>query len=174
MKDPEIIEALRSKLSIASGRHLYGVLGTYSTLTAFAKKIQEAKTPDGKAFPPAVSVNQGILEAIPDHEFIELVQNEAKRPEPTTKRVEQAFETFLRTQLKDGGLLVLSNLEILFSYQLELNLLRTLATDDSRILLLLPGRRESGRIALFPSFEKGGFSLPSNLIADNHLWELKD
>lgn len=173
MRDTEIIEALRSKLAILSGRHLYGVLGDYITLTAFAEKIQEAKTTDGKAFPPALSVNQGILETIPDHEFKELVQNEAKRPEPTVRRVEQAFEVFLRTKLKDGGLLVLANLEILFAYQLELNLLRTLATDDKRVLLLLPGNRESGRIVLFPHVEKGSYILPSNLIADNHLWELK-
>lgn len=174
MKDTEIIEALRSKLAILSGRHLYGVLGDYSTLTAFAERIQEAKTPDGKAFPPALSVNQGILETIPDQEFLELVQNEAKRPEPTVRRVEQAFETFLRAKLKGGGLLVLSHLEILFAYQLELNLLRTLATDNHRVLLLLPGKKEGNRITLFPSLEQEGYILPSNLIADNHLWELRD
>jgi hypothetical protein len=173
VKDTEIIEALRSKLSIQSGRHLYGVLGDYPKLAAFAEKIQEAKTLDGKAFPPSLSVNQGILETIPDHEFLELVQNEARRPEPTVRRVEQAFEVFLRAKLKDGGLLVLSNLEILFAYQLELNLLRTLATDNNRVLLLLPGKREGGRIVLFPSAEKESYTLPSNLIADNHLWELR-
>jgi hypothetical protein len=79
---------------------------------------------------------------------------------------------------------------MLFAYHLELNLLRTLAADDNRILLLLPGKRERGKIILFPDLghgltqinvypgssvsDEGSYTLPSNLIAENHLWELKD
>lgn len=174
MKDTEIIEKIRAKLSVASGRHLYGVLGSYGSLGEFAEKIQQAKMTDGKVFPQAVSVNQGIFETIPDDEFRELAQNEARRPEPTSKRVAQAFETFLRQRLDGTGVLILSNLEILFSYQLELNLLRTLATDNNQIVLLLPGKREGGRVVLFADYSQGSYILPSNLIADNHLWELKN
>lgn len=173
VKDTDIIETLRSKLAVPGGRHLYGVLGTYPALAAFAEKLQQAKTHDGQHFPPPLSVNRGILNTIPDPEFRELVANEARRPEPTAGHVEQAFGSFLRSKLKDEGLLVLSNLEILFAYQLELNLLRTLATDANRILLLLPGRREGSRIILFPDSDLGSYTLPSTLIADNHLWELR-
>ena len=69
---------------------------------------------------------------------------------------------------------MLSDLEMLFAYNLELNLLRTMAADDDRVLLLLPGRRAGARVIMFPSWPDGSYTLPTNLIADNHLWELRD
>ena len=86
----------------------------------------------------------------------------------------KAFEKFLRSKLRGKGLIVLSNLEMLFAYHLELNLLRTMAADDDQILLLLPGRRGSGRIIMFPELDVGSYTLPTSLIASNNLWELKD
>jgi len=80
---------------------------------------------------------------------------------------------FLRSKLRGKGLVVLARLEMLFAYHLELNLLRTMAADDDRILLLLPGRRSGGRIIMFPEIEDGNYTLPPSLIAENHLWELK-
>jgi len=173
MKEAEIIEALRSRMTIPGGRHLYGVLGSYNSLDNFSTRLREAKTADGKKFPKTLSVNRGILDAIPDDEFKHLVENEAKRPEPTSAHVARAFEIFLRSKLQKRGLLVLSQLEMLFAYHLELNLLRTMAADDSRILLLLPGIRNGGRVIMFPDLEDGSYTLPSNLIAENNLWELK-
>ncbi len=172
MKDTEIIEAIIRKLNIPGGRHLYGVLGTYQNLTSFEKKLQQAKTQDGKKFPKSLSVNKGILDTIPDEEFRQLVENEAKRPEPTAAHVAKAFETFLRLKLQGKGLIVLSNMEMLFAYHLELNLLRTMATDDNRVLLLLPGHRSSGTIIIYPDSGEGSYTLPTNLIAQDHLWEL--
>ena len=174
MKDTEIIETLRSKLAVPGGRHLYGVLGTYQALDKFIQKLLQAKTLDGRHFPAPLSVNRGILDASPDDEFRKLVEDEAKRPEPTAAHVTRAFESFLRSKLKGKGLVILANLELLFAYSLELNLLRTMAADDDRVLLLLPGKRESGRIIMFPDLVEGNYTLPSNLIAENHLWELRD
>lgn len=174
MRATEVIDALRSKLTLPGGRHLYGVLGTYAALDAFAKKLLEAKTPDGQPFPKPLSVNRGILESIPDVEFGELVRNEARRPEPTFAHAAKAFETFLRAELTGRGLVVLTSLEMVFAYRVELNLLRTLATDDDRVLLFLPGRRERGQIIMYPDATEGSYVLPPNLIADNHLWELRE
>lgn len=174
MKDTEIIEALRSKLTVPGGRHLYGVLGSYPALAAFSKKLRQAKAPDGRRFPKPMSVNLGILKSIPDDEFRQLVENEAKRPEPTAAHVAKAFEMFLRSKLRRKGLVVLSNLEMLFAYHLELNLLRTMAGDEDRILLLLPGKRISGKLIMFPDLDEGSYTLPTNLIAENHLWEVKE
>ena len=129
--------------------------------------------PDGRRFPKAISVNKGILNTIPDGEFQELVKNEAKRPEPTAAHVGKAFEALLRSKLTGKGLIILSNLEMLFAYNLELNLLRTMASDDDRVLLLLPGKRFGDRIIMFPDSDEGSFTLPTNLIAAGHLWELK-
>src|SRR5713101_7875283 len=173
MNDTDLIEALRSKLMVPGGRHLYGVLAAYSALQRFAEKLQQAKTPEGEPFPAPLSVTSGILNAIPDDEFRSLVENEAKRPEPIAAHVAQAFEAFLRTHLKENGLVVLESLEILFAYGSDLSLLRTLATDARRILLLLPDKRENGRIVMFPDQQDDGYTLPTNLIAENHLWELR-
>ncbi len=174
MRDADIIETLRAKLTVPSGRHLYGVLGSYKALERFTRQLKQATTADGQPFPAPEPVSLGILEAIPDDEFRILVENEAKRPEPTAAHVGRAFEAFLRGRLKEQPLLVLTSLELLFAYHLELNLLRTLATDDHRLVLLLPGRRERGQIVLFPESDSGSYTLPFNLIAENHLWELDE
>ena len=156
------------------GRHLYAVLGSYADLDRFAKKLKQAKTADGSPFPRSLNVNRGILDAIPDDEFRQLVENEAKRPEPTAAHVAKAFESFLRSQLGKSNLVVLSSLEMLFAYNLELNLLRTMAADEHRILLLLPGKRSGGRIVMFPDQEEASYMLPTNLVADNHMWEITE
>ena len=174
MKSTEIIEAIRQKLTVPGGRHLYGVLGTYTQLDGFAKKLNQAKTTDGAPFPKPVNVNRGILDAVPDDEFKQLAENEAKYPEPTAAHVARAFERFLRANLTGKSILVLSNLEMLFAYHIELNLLRTMAADEDRVLLLLPGRRSRGRIIMFHEMDVGVYTLPTNLIADNHLWEVRE
>ncbi len=81
---------------------------------------------------------------------------------------------FLRANLTGKGILVLSNLEMLFAYHIELSLLRTMAADEDRVLLLLPGRRSHCRIIMFHEMDEGDYTLPTNLIAENHLWELRD
>ena len=172
MNSTEIIETLRHKLSISSGRHLYGILGTYPQLVAFAETLRQASTPEGKRFSRPISVNQGILEAIPDDEFKRLVQDEPKRPEPTTAHIRGAFEVFLRRQLQKKQPVVLSDFELVFSYHLDLSLLRTLAADDSPVILLLPGNRHGDRVVLFPECGDGTYVLPVGLIAENHLWML--
>lgn len=173
MKAAEIIEALRVKLAVSSGRHLYGVLGSYDLLEDFAVSLRQARTQDRKRFPKPINVNSSILKAIPDGEFRQLVKNEARRPEPTAAHVAKAFGKFLRSRLHSRGFVILSNLEILFAYHLELSLLRTMAADDNTILLLLPGKRIGGKVIMFPEWEEGDYMLPTNLIADNNLWELK-
>jgi len=63
---------------------------------------------------------------------------------------------------------------MLFAYNVEMSPLRTLAADDKKVLLLLPGKRSGGRIVMFHEAEEGSYTLPTNLIADNHLWEIRD
>lgn len=174
MNDTEIIEALCSKLVVPTGRHLYGVLGTYPALKRFAQNLQQARIPDNGPFPAPLSVTRGILNAIPDDEFRYLVEHEAKRPEPIATHVARAFETFLRVHLRGNGLIALERLEILFAYGSDLSLLRTLSTDSNRILLLLPGKLEHDRVVMFRDQEDGEYALPVNLIAKDHLWKLRN
>ena len=173
MKAADIVESLRAKLAMPGGRHLYGVLGTYAQLDRFVSVLSQARTHEGRRFPKPLNVNREILGMIPDDEFRQLVADEAKRPEPTAAHVAKAFQAFLRSKLQGKGLIVLARLEMLFAYHLELNLLRTMAADDDRVLLLLPGKREGGRIIMFPELTEGSYTLPLNPIADNHLWELR-
>ena len=120
MKDMEIIETLHSKLAMPGGRHLYGILGSYAQLIKFSQKLKDARTPEGDLFPEPISLNQGILKSIPDDEFRHLVENEAKRPEPTIKHVARAFESFLRVimtlipSLSDSSLSSLISVMTLF------------------------------------------------------------
>lgn len=172
MRDTDIIANLQARLGMPGGRHLYGVLGTYSALETFAARLAQAKDANGKNFPTPLSVNGGILDAIPDAEFRELAEKEAKLPEPVRAHVGQAFERFLRRELAAHGLIVLWRLELLFAYSIEMTALRTLATDEARVILLLPGRRDGERVVMFSDADAGGYTLPTSLIANDHLWEV--
>jgi hypothetical protein len=174
VRDADIIEALRAALAVPAGRHLYGVLGSYPALERFAVHLQQASTVNGQKFPAPLSVNREILAAIPDDDFLRLAKDEARHPEPVRAHVERAFAAFLRGALRGGGAVVLANLELLFAYTVDLGLLRTLATDADQVILLLPGRREGSRVALFPEAGEPNVALPANLIAANHLWTLDE
>jgi hypothetical protein len=65
--------------------------------------------------------------------------------------------------------------EILFAYDLELNCLRIRATNQKHILILLPGEKVGDRITLFHEAASNNHrSLPTNLVPENHLWELNE
>lgn len=175
MNDAEIIGALRNRLNVKVGRHLYGILGSYEALERFSATLQQVNTIEGVPFPAPLSVNREILEAIPDEEFKELAENEPKRPEPTMQHVKKSFETFLRSQLQNHDLLVLGGLEMLFAYHVELNLFRTLGTDNKKIILLLRGKRNRQQeVIMFPDLTEDIYILPTNFIAENHMWELME
>ena len=177
MNDIKIIEVLRKKLSVPIGRHLYGLLGSYSDLEQFTKQLHNATYEDNQKFPEPISVSSSILNQFSDEEFHRIVTDEAKRPEPTRKSIEEEFNAFVRRTLIPNKLVVYNDLELLFAYGIDLNPFRTLATDDKRIILLLPGIKKGGVIYLYPEYQKKFPSqkeiiLPSNLIAEDHLWEL--
>jgi len=172
MNDIEIIENIQKKLTIPIGRHLYGIIGTYDSLNQFVEKLQQAKTPDGSDFPPPLSLTRGILDAFSDQEFKKIVTDEAKRPEPTQKSIEKEFENVIRQCLSKNKLVVFKDLELLWAYKIDLNPLRTLATDDKRIIVLLPGRRSGSKVFMFHEQKGEEFLLPDNLIAEDHLWEI--
>jgi len=171
LKDTEIIEALLSKLRIAAGRHLYGVVGSYDALERFAPRLCEVTMPDGSPFPEPVSVTAGVLSVIPQDEFTRLAAEEARYPEAVRARVNRAFEEFLRSTLKQG-MVVMKDLEILFAYDVDLSSLRALSTDRQRALLLLPGKRTGEKITMFPG--SGDIFLPVDLIANDHIWTLQE
>jgi hypothetical protein len=173
---PQVITELREGLRFSMGRHLYGVLGTYAQLAQFEQDdLAQAQTPQGSPFPQPINLNRGLLARIGDEDLRQLVKDEARRPQAVQRRLGQELDNLLSELLQNDHLLILKQLELTFAHRLDLGVFRIRATNQNHILLLLPGERRGEHITLFheadPRYHR---SLPTNLLADNHLWELKD
>lgn len=178
LSGPQIISELREKLQFDIGRHLYGVLGSYAQLAQFEKTdLAQARDPQGNPFPEPINLNRKLLASIGDDDLRRLIKDEARYPQAVQRRLSQKFDQLLGELLSSPtcGLLTLKQVELLFTYTVDLGVLRTRASNQNHILLLLPGQRRSEQIIIFhetePRFQR---TLPGNLIADNHLWELDD
>ena len=172
----EINSQLRQKLEMPTGRHLYVVLGTYQRLERYERvDFREARSPSGQRLGEPVNVNHNLLDRINDEELKRLVQTEASRLASVRDRLAKELDSFVAGQLNGGFFLALKNLEILFAYDLELNCLRIRATNQKHILILLPGERVAERITLFHEAPSNNHrTLPTNLVPENHLWELTE
>jgi hypothetical protein len=172
----EINSQLRQKLEMPTGRHLYVVLGTYERLERYERvDLSEARSPTGQALSDAVNINHSLLDRINDEELKRLVQTEASRTESVKDRLSKELDSLVAEKLDGGSFLAIKNLELLFAYDLELNCLRIRATNQKHILLLLPGERIGDRITLFHEAPQHYHrTLPTNLVPENHLWELNE
>ena len=171
---PKAISELRDKLQFEMGRHLYGALGTFSQLAGLETSgLAQARDPQGKRFPTPVNLNRELLARIGDDELRRLVRDEGRRPQSIQRQLGQHVDNLLAEYLANDHFLVIKQLELVFAYGLDLSVFRTRATNQNHILLLLPGERRGDHVTLFHEagsrFER---TLPRNLIADNHLWEL--
>jgi len=172
----EINSQLRQKLEMPTGRHLYVVLGTYERLERYERvDFQEARSPRGKSLGEPLNVNHNLLDRINDEELRRLVQTEASRTESVKGRLTKELDALVAEKLNGGPFLALKNLELLFAYDLELNCLRIRATNQKHILILLPGEKVGDRIILFhEAISNNHRTLPTNLVPENHLWELNE
>jgi len=143
--------------------HLYGVLGTERKLAKFGEQLSRAKLGGGP-----LSVNRGLIEAMPDG-VLEGTSDEAA----LSALLSAPYERFIHSQVAGKGLVVLADLELLFAHNLDPGLLCSLTQETDHIVLLLPGKREQGKVLLFPQSKQGGFELPPGLIAGDDLWEIK-
>ena len=173
---PQIISQLRDKLTFDVGRHLYAVLGGYEQLDQFERRdLAQARDPEGQSFPLPFNVNRELLARIGDDDLRHLVKVEARRFNAVQRHLNQAFDQLLHDLLQQNRLIILKQLELLFAYSLDLSVLRTRASNQSHILLLLPGERRGERLLIFhEAAERFQRSIPQNLVADNHLWEMAD
>lgn len=170
----EINTQLRQKLDMPTGRHLYVVLGTYERLGRYEKHaFREARSPDGKRLGEPVNVNRSLLDRFDDDDLKRLVRNEAGLPETVKKRLSDELDALVADRLASSAFLALKNLELLFAYDLELSCLRIRATMQKHILLMLPGQLVGDRVTLFHEAPPNNHrTLPTNLVPENHLWEL--
>jgi hypothetical protein len=173
---PQVISQMREKLKFNSGRHLYGVLGSYAILEHFAQNdLAGASDTTGSKFPSPLNLNRALLDRIDDAELRDLIEREAKRPQQIHQHLNDELNKLLQDKLKENSFLILQHLELLFAYALDFSTLRRHASNQNRILLLLPGQRRGDHIILFHEAEvEFQRNLPTNVIAENHLWELAD
>lgn len=176
MSGHEINSQLRQKLEMPTGRHLYVVLGTYERLERYERvDFREARSPTNQKLGEIVNVNHQLLERIPDDELKKLVQTEASRTESVKARLIKELDALVGEMLNPGSFLALKNLEMIFAYDLELNCLRIRAANQKHILVLLPGEKVGDRITLFHEAPSNNHrTLPTNLVPENHLWELSE
>ncbi len=172
----EINSQIRQKLEMPTGRHLYVILGTYERLERYERvDFREAQSASGESLGEPVNINRRLLDRIKDDELKELVQTEASRSASVKKRLIDELDALVADELVSKSLLALKNVELLFAYDLELNCLRIRATNKKHILLLLPGERVGDRITLFHEAPQHNHrTLPTNLVPENHLWELSE
>lgn len=172
----EINSQLRQKLEMPTGRHLYVILGTGERLERYEKvDFREARSPSGQRLGEPVNVNHNLLDRINDEELKRLVQTEASRTESVKGRLAKELDALVAEKLNGGSFLALKNMELLFAYDLELNCLRIRATNRKHILILLPGEKMGDRITLFHEAPSNAHrTLPTNLVPENHLWELSE
>lgn len=176
MTGTQIIQELARNIKNEIGRHLYGVLGTYAQLEIFKESnLPHLKTVDGIAVPPPVNLNRAFLEKFSDEFLRELVRSESKKQTAVQNKLEKAFSNLLSELLLQDKVLVLEQIELLFAYQMDLQILRTHAANQNHIILLLPGEFSQSGVHLFTEasaqFQR---ALPPQLITENHLWEITD
>ena len=175
LSGPQIISILCKQLQNQSGRHLYVILGSYALIEAFVKNdLTPAKTSDGLPFPKPVNFNQELLAQIEDEALRRMVRDEIRRPQAVESQLNQAFEHLLRNRFEKQFFLIVDQCELMFAYKLDLSKLRTYATNQNHILLLLPGKQVSSQILLFHEAEQRfQTQFPGQLVTENNLWELK-
>jgi hypothetical protein len=174
MNRHDILGDLSSKWGESGKRHLYLVMGLCAQLDAFERDlIANAKTPDRKPLRQPISINKAILARLSDEDLNKLDSGEAKYPTMVHDRIKKEFEALLTDALEEQNIAILRDMEMLFAFNIDLAILRLIATNGKHVVLLLPGHRVGDRIILFHEAE-GKFErrLPTNLVMENHIWEI--
>lgn len=174
LSGPQVISALRQQLKNESGRHLYVILGTYVQLQAFKlNDLGPAQMVNGRPFPKPLNFNRELLTCIEDESLKRMVRDESRLPIWVNSQLNQAFEQLLRQAYEQCTFVILEQCELMLAYNLDASILRTYATNQRHLLLLLPGRKVSQQINLFyeadPRFHR---QFPGGLVTENNLWEL--
>ncbi len=170
----DIIIRLRQNLQVNVGRHLYAVLGDYQALSTFEKNdLVPARRADGTNLPQPTNLNRTLLDCIGDDELRTMVSEEGKYPISVKRKLGIEFDNLLAHILGQEHFVILRNLELLFAFELEMEIVRARATNENHILLLLPGEVRGDHVVLFTEADQRfQRQLPFQLIAENHLWEL--
>ena len=84
------------------------------------------------------------------------------------------LSSYCANQFEKQFFLIVNQCELMFAYKLDLSKLRTYATNQNHLLLLLPGKQVSNQILLFhEADQRFQTQFPGQLVTENNLWELK-
>ena len=89
------------------------------------------------------------------------------------KAIKKEFEELLSDTFKKQNLVILKDLEFLFAFGVDLAPLRLHASNGRHLVLLLPGEKSGNKTILYHETEECFHRpLPSNLVMENHTWEI--
>lgn len=176
MSETQIVEALEKNLLNDFGRHLYAILGSASQLEHFEEEyIPHLKHQEEDRTLGVINLNNSILDDIDDAELRNIINAEARLPKSTQDKLNKVFDSLLNSLLSQRRVLILKQIELLFAYEMDLQLLRARAANQNHIILLVPGELQSDHVRLFtnarPQFQR---PLPAQLITEDHLWEIQN
>jgi len=170
----ELFEKIINALENLQGRNLYGILGNYEHLSIIEKQIISRLIDIQPSLPlEVIDINQSILSYFSDEETKELVSSESSFPDYVNRKISDALNSIISQSLQNHTAIFCKNLEILFSYSVDLSVFRIHATNQKVIFLLMPGQFIGGHITLFMDTPKHfQRTLPDQLLSANNIWEL--
>ncbi len=176
MSGTQTTEALTKSFQNNIGRHLYGVLGSYKQLETFLNiNVPHIIIPEESIPPKVIHFNNSILDLIGDDDLRDMIKVEARLPQSTQGKLNKVFESLLINSLRQNRVLIIYQMELLFAYEMDLQIFRARATNQNHIVLLLPGELHRDQIDLFnEGLTHAHQILPAQLITENHLWEIQD
>jgi hypothetical protein len=175
----EILSELQKKLT-ASGpsRRFYVVTGTYSLLVEFKKKLLEKQKRKVKPFGELklLSLNDDLINFMEKGGILEkaIDSEKAEKYDSTRKRLKEALENFLTSELKASNIICISDLELPYGYGLSLTFLWNWAVNEKQIIILVPGEKKAKEVIAFPWNEKTRQTFPNNLVKDEWTWEITE
>lgn len=170
----EVFEKIINALQNLRGRNLYGILGKYDQLNAFEKNVIP-RILNLKNLPilEVMDINQSLLNHISDEDLREMVSNESSFPSYVDHRISEVLNLVISNLLSSHDGLFCKNIEILFSYGVDLSVFRIHATNQKIIFLIMPAEYIGGHINLFTEGPKSFHrTLPDQLLSSNNIWEL--
>jgi hypothetical protein len=175
----EVLSELQKKLTAPGpSRRFYVVTGTYPLLAEFKSKLIEKQKRKVKPFNglKLVSLNDDLINYMETLGILDKVI-ESERDEKydsVRKRLKEALENLLTSELKTSNTICISDLELSYGYGLSLTFLWNWAVNEKQIIILVPGEKKAKEVIAFPWNEKTRQTFPNNLVKDEWTWEITE
>lgn len=160
----------------ANDRHLYTVVGTYTTISALRDDLRRANPPTPEAIIGFVSLNAALIEQLELRGQLDLaIQLADDRRDERLKRVmAEAWSDLLSQQLSRFVGLILADWELFYAYlgEHEVVRVRQMAINGKHVCLLLPGAVREERVWIFDQDSSARREFPPNIIIPHWTFQL--